>query len=57
MINKAKQTQQVVCPCCTGENHKYHVMLCATDANGDIIIRCKQCKTDINVSKLLREKT
>jgi hypothetical protein len=51
MANKTKQTQQVVCPCCT------HKMLCVTADNGDIIIRCRTCKTDINVSELLRRKT
>lgn len=52
MANKTKQTRtkQVVCPCCV------HKMLCVTDDNGDIIIRCRTCKTDINVSKLLRQK-
>lgn len=50
MANETKQThtKQVVCPCCT------HKMLCVTDDNGDIIIRCRTCKTDINVSELLR---
>lgn len=52
MVNKIEQThtQQVVCPCCT------HKMLCVTAGNGDIIIRCRTCKTDINVSELLRQK-
>lgn len=53
MTNKTKQThtKQVVCPCCT------HKMLCVINDNGDIIIRCRTCKTDINVSELLRQKT
>lgn len=49
--NDRIHTKQVICPCCT------HKMLCVTDDNGDIIIRCRTCKTDINVSELLRQKS
>lgn len=49
-----KSTKQILCPCCTEKTGKYPVMLCAED-NGDIIIRCKNCKTDINVSEIVRK--
>lgn len=57
MANKTmkKGTKQVLCPCCTEKNGNYHTMICATNDNGDIIIRCRTCKTDINVSELMRQ--
>lgn len=54
MADKIKRTKQVLCPCCTENKGNYHVMICVVDDNGDIIIRCKTCKTDINVSELIR---
>lgn len=50
-----KRTKQVLCPCCTSNTGSYHTMICAVDDNGDIIIRCRTCKTDINVSELIRQ--
>ena len=49
-----KPTKQILCPCCTEKTGKYPTMLCVED-NGDIIIRCKNCKTDVNVSEILRK--
>ena len=49
-----KSTKQILCPCCTEKTGKYPVMLCAEN-NGDIIIRCKNCKTDINVSEIVKK--
>lgn len=49
-----KSTKQVFCPHCVEKTGKRPSMLCAEDENGDIIIRCKNCKTDVNVSELQR---
>lgn len=51
-----KSTKQILCPCCTEKTGKYPSMLCA-EKDGDIIIRCKSCKTDINVSEIVRKKS
>lgn len=57
MVNKTNKTRtkQVLCPCCIEQKGNYHAMICATDENGDIIIRCRTCKTDVNVSELMRQ--
>lgn len=50
------KTKQILCPHCVELTGKYPSMLCAEDENGDIIIRCKRCKTDVNVSEIQRAK-
>lgn len=51
---KKRQTIPIYCPDCNKTGGRPH-LLCVKDENGDIIIRCKGCKTDINISQLLRK--
>lgn len=57
MEDKIKQirTQRILCPCCAENHREYHSMICAVNESGDIIIRCRKCKTDVNVSERLRQ--
>ncbi len=50
---KKKDTKAIYCPCCTEKKGGRAKILCAVDENKDIIIRCRDCKSDINVSQLL----
>ncbi len=53
---KQKQTIPIYCPECAGKTCGRPHLLCIVENNGDIIIRCKGCKTDINISKIIRNK-
>lgn len=55
VVVKGKNTKQILCPHCTENTGKYPNMLCATDENNHIIIRCKTCKTDVDVTEILEK--
>lgn len=50
---KKRETTPVYCPCCTEKKGGKAKILCVVDEKKDIIVRCRDCKTDINVSRLL----
>lgn len=55
-INKKRQTIPIYCPECAGKTRgKPHILCIVEEENGDILIRCKSCKTDVNISQLLRK--